>query len=110
MAKNNGVNVNVSVKELIDYNSMIGKPTINGIVVEGNHDNAYYGVINDRTYEHEQGISSDTWTITHNLGKHPSVTVVDSADNEVVGQVTYVDLNTLIITFTSKFSGKAYLN
>ena len=111
MATNkNGVNVNVSVKELIDYSAMVNKPTLNGKVLDGNHDNEYYGIINDRSYVHEQAVASNTWTITHNLGKKPSVTIVDSADTEVIGQVTYVDLNTIIVSFTTKFSGTAYLN
>jgi len=48
--------------------------------------------------------------ITHNLSKFPSVTVVDSGNNIVIGDITYNDLNTLTINFTASFSGKAYLN
>ncbi len=51
-----------------------------------------------------------TWTITHDLGKFPSVSVVDSANTQVVGEVDYIDNNSLTITFTAAFSGKAYLN
>jgi hypothetical protein len=49
-------------------------------------------------------------TITHNLGKYPSVTVVDSAGTWVVGGVTYVSLNVVQLTFSAPFSGTAYLN
>lgn len=66
--------------------------------------------IGDKSFTFTQSIPSDTWTIEHGLGKKPSVTVVDSADNVVVGNVQYIDLNSLEITFVGAFSGKAYLN
>lgn len=62
------------------------------------------------TFVFVQSAAASTWTITHNMGKKPSVTVVDSADNQVVGDVEYIDNNTLTVTFCGSFSGKAYLN
>lgn len=62
------------------------------------------------TYIFEQGIASDEWIIEHNLDKYPSVTVVDSADNTVIGYVTYDNENTITIKFNAAFKGKAYLN
>jgi hypothetical protein len=53
---------------------------------------------------------SATWQVTHNLGKKPSVVVVDTTENTVVGDIQYTSLNTLTITFVDSFSGKAYLN
>jgi len=53
---------------------------------------------------------SKTWTITHNLGRYPSVTIVDSGGSVVMGDVGYITNNQLKVTFTSAFSGKAYLN
>lgn len=64
----------------------------------------------DKTYTHNQGAASATWSITHNLNKMPAVTVVDSADNVVVGEIEYNDNNSVTITFSGPFSGKAYLN
>lgn len=54
--------------------------------------------------------ASATWTVTHNLGKFPSVTVVDSANTVVVGNVDYTNSLQLIITFNAAFSGCVYLN
>jgi hypothetical protein len=48
--------------------------------------------------------------ITHNLNTYPSVTVVDSSGAVVIGAVAYNNKNQIAITFTSAFSGKAYLN
>lgn len=64
----------------------------------------------EQTHSYEQLIASDTWTITHNLNRYPSVTVVDSGGNVVTGDVTYLDSNTVQIVFTGAFSGSVYLN
>lgn len=64
----------------------------------------------DLNYTHDQAIASAVWTITHNLGKNPSVTVVTSAGDEVEGTTHYIDSNTLEVTFSAPFGGKAYLN
>lgn len=61
-------------------------------------------------YIHEQGIASAVWTVQHNLDKYPSVTVVDSAENEIVAEVEYLDKNTVQITMTGASKGRAYLN
>jgi hypothetical protein len=60
------------------------------------------------SFVHTQGVASDSWTINHNLGYYPNVTVVDSAKREVVGDVEYINTNTIQITFSSAFSGEAY--
>lgn len=63
-----------------------------------------------QTYVHTQSQAADTWTIKHNLNKYPSVSVVDSANSIVVGEITYINKNELIVGFTGAFSGKAILN
>lgn len=64
----------------------------------------------DKTHVHSQGAASSTWNITHNLNKKPSVTVVNSSDEVVVGEIAYTNNNSLTINFSAGFSGKAYLN
>lgn len=64
----------------------------------------------DQNYLHTQSVASDEWSINHNLGKYPSVAVIDSAGSEVIGEVEYIDLNNLKIKFAGSFSGKATLN
>lgn len=54
--------------------------------------------------------SSTSVVIVHNLGKIPSVTVIDGSGNRVHGDIDYTDLNNLTITFNTAFSGVAYLN
>ncbi len=72
-------------------------------------------IIGDITYTHNQSSTSNTWVITHNLHRFPSVTVVDSANTIVQGTVVYNSNKQLTITFFSgssalAFQGKAYLN
>lgn len=62
------------------------------------------------TFVYEQGVASSEWEINHNLNKYPSVTVVDSAGNEVIAEVNYTSMNTCVVTMTAAFKGKAYLN
>ncbi len=62
------------------------------------------------SYLHDQGLVASTWTITHSLGKYPSCAVTDSGGTTIMGQVSYIDTNSLTITFVGAFSGKAYLN
>lgn len=62
------------------------------------------------TYIHRQDAASDTWNVAHNLNKYPSVSVIDSGDNVVYGDITYIDKNNLQIKFSAAFGGKAYLN
>lgn len=64
----------------------------------------------DLNYVYYQNTPSATWTIIHNLGKLPSVTVIDSGGDEVEGSVNFIDNNILIITYSAPFSGKATLN
>lgn len=64
----------------------------------------------DTHYMHIQSVASDTWVIDHNLGKYPSVSVVDSANDEVEGSVNHVDPMRVILVFSAPFSGKAFLN
>ena len=64
----------------------------------------------DKHYIHNQIKSSDVWTIQHNLDKYPSVIIVDSSNSVVIGDITFIDKNSIIVSFVAEFSGKAYLN
>lgn len=62
------------------------------------------------TFIFTQDVAAATWDITHNLGRWPSVTAVNSAGEQVLGGVEYLDENSLRVTFAGAFAGKAYLN
>jgi hypothetical protein len=66
--------------------------------------------IEDATYVYTQVTAAVTWNVVHNLGKYPSVMVVDSGNSVVIPDVRYFDVNSLSVTFGSATSGKAYMN
>jgi len=57
-----------------------------------------------------QASPASTWTIAHNLGYRPNISVVDSAGSQVEGNTVWTDNNNLTITFSGAFSGVAYLS
>ncbi|MBL6465410.1 MAG: hypothetical protein JNG49_03250 [Peptostreptococcus stomatis] len=67
-------------------------------------------IIIDISYRHDQINASNNWQIKHNLRKIPSVTIIDSGGNEVIGDVKHLSENELVINFTYEFSGSAILN
>lgn len=64
------------------------------------------------TFVFLQSQAANVWTVKHDLGKFPSVTIVDSqpTPQTVIGNITYNDLNTCTITFGTPFSGQAFCN
>ncbi|MHA2084024.1 MAG: hypothetical protein ACXABD_09740 [Candidatus Thorarchaeota archaeon] len=62
------------------------------------------------TYSECFEIAADSWVITHNLGRYPSVTVVDNNNKVVVGDIQYNNTNTITISFDKAFVGCAFLN
>jgi len=61
-------------------------------------------------YTHNQIVPSDEWVISHNLGKHPAIAIVDSSGALVHGDIQYNNTDVVTITFNGAFAGKAYLN
>ena len=86
----------------------------NGVISE----NAFYDFavftlssgLADKTFEFTQGVPAVTWNIQHNLGKFPSVSVVNNNNVVINGEITYIDNNNLTCNFSAAFAGKAYLN
>lgn len=64
----------------------------------------------DLNYVHYQSTPSEKWLINHNLGKYPSVSIVNSAGSVVVGDVVILDENNVEVSFSGSFSGRAYIN
>ncbi len=91
---------------MTDYNKLRNLPTLNGEVIKGDKTSFDYKL----AFVYEQAVAANVWEIAHNLNREPSVTVVDTANNVVVGYVTYIDKNNIVVTFNAAFKGKAYLN
>lgn len=66
--------------------------------------------LTSKTFVFEQGIVSNEWIIEHNLGKRPSIQLVDSSGREFEAVKDYISDNQVIIRLDSATSGYAYLN
>lgn len=60
-------------------------------------------------YTHVQSSASAVWTVSHNLGRNPVVTVINSVQEQVLADVDYVDGSHLTIMFNSPLGGTAYM-
>lgn len=94
-----------------NYNRLNNKPSINGVTLEGDKTSEDLGLdVADANYIHQQTEASDEWIIVHNLNKYPAVSIIDSAGDEVEGNVHYDSINQITITFIGAFKGTATLN
>lgn len=62
------------------------------------------------SYTFEQQSISSLWTINHNLGYKPHVTIQDYGKTTIEGEVQYIDVNNLTVGFATGVSGYAYLS
>ena len=62
------------------------------------------------TFIFTQAVAAAVWNVSHNLGKFPSVSVVNNNNVVINGEITYIDNNNLTCTFSAGFAGTAYLN
>ena len=84
--------------------------TVTATDIDGTTSAQIYDGNDDKHYLHTQGVPAREWEIHHNLNKYPSVTITDSAGNEVIGECEYRDTNNLVLIFAGEFAGKAFLN
>lgn len=61
------------------------------------------------TFRWEQAVPALVWNINHGLNSFPSVHVLDPANEELFGEVDYVDDDNVTITFSTPMAGVAYL-
>ena len=101
-----GDTVNINVPTQNGTSISLPQKSITNVTISGLRSTG----TSDANFEYQQTSSSSEWQINHNLNKKPSVTIVDTGDNVVVGEVQYIDNNNLTVSFNASFSGKAYLN
>jgi hypothetical protein len=66
---------------------------------------------NDKHYIHRQLVAESTWVVQHNLGKFPSISVIDSAGDEIEGGDVHHDSEIqATLRFSVSFSGTAICN
>lgn len=92
----------------VPNNVIINEDTANVVIVNQDAPNQVVVRLaanggNTRRHVHTQSVASDEWVINHTLGGKPSVTVVDSADTVVIGEVTYNSNSQVTVEFTAPF-------
>jgi hypothetical protein len=92
------------------HNVAITAPANNDVLAYDSSTTLWRSTKGALRYLHTQTVALDTWTVTHNLGYMPSITIIDSGGNEVEGNIVYTDVNSAVLTFTSEISGQAYLS
>jgi len=68
------------------------------------------GGTGDANYVFNQLSPAEIWTVAHNLGKWPAVTIVDDNDELIYADVEFVDNDSLTITFSTAVAGRAFIN
>ena len=68
------------------------------------------GTGGDTTFTQHFAAPSTLWTVIHNLGAQPAVTVVDLNGDVIGADVSFLDLNTVAVRFAMPFAGTALLN
>lgn len=61
------------------------------------------------TFRWEQAAPATVWAIQHGLNSFPDVSVLDTSNEQVFGEVDYVDDDNLTITFGAPQAGTAFL-
>lgn len=102
------------IQSVEDYNEDILLLSVDVLSSNGTITDSDVAVISHQIVEdkhHKTALmNGDIWQIEHNLNKYPSITVVDTANNVIYGEVNYNDFNNVTITFTSSVTGYAYFN
>ena len=68
--------------------------------------------VNHVKYVHTQSTISNDWTITHNLGYFPNVTILDNENPPriVEADIRYLNTSSVRIIMNTSMSGTAYLS
>lgn len=77
-----------------NYEALRNKPKINGHELIGDMTPAQLGITDDRHHTHKQAQAAKVWTVAHNLGKRPAVTVTLAAapSNPILVIITSIAL------------------
>lgn len=57
-------------------------------------------------YQHDQSVPSSIWTVNHNLGLRPQVSVLSSGGVSLLTEIVHTSLNQLLVYFDSPNIGQ----
>lgn len=110
--------INLSVNDILQYNGTHWvnipidsyKPDLEDYATKEYVDSKLENLDADKHYQTSINVPSKAWSIEHQLNKYPAVTVINNDNREVIGDIEYIDLNNIKITFSAEFSGKIICN
>ena len=76
----------------------------NPIPIKGDKGDSFTSTVYD------QEIPAYTWTIIHNKGYYPSITILNEDNKEVLTEIEHNNLNQVTIRFEMLFTGKVVVN
>ena len=88
---------------------IVVQPVVPTVVVSAPGPQGPSGAAGSVFYVHTQSVASAVWTINHNLNGNPTAVVLDSAGTQCEGTFSYPSGNQMVITFSSAFTGTAYV-
>ena len=58
-------------------------------------------------YQHTQSVSADTWTVNHNLNRHPNITLTSVGGKLMVADILHTSINQVLVYFDQPTTGLA---
>lgn len=117
VSNNNAVIYIESSKKIVAKHTAVGADA-DTVVRRGFYGEAHFSNIYNKTeidslvgssgYQHDQITPNAVWSISHNLGFYPDVSIKDSIGNEIFADVFHNSANQVTITFTGAETGRAY--
>jgi len=98
----------VKISELPAASALAGTELI-PVMQGGETRQAAVSALTTSPYIRHQLIPAAVWTIPHGMNRTPSVTVIDSTEAVVYGDIQHDSSHQLTISFSSAFAGTAYL-
>lgn len=65
------------------------------------------GVSSNASHEHTQSVASDVWTVNHNLGFRPAVSLLSVGGREMWAEVIHTSVNQFVAYFDAPTTGIA---
>ena len=81
-----------------------------GELVPEHHTFGVQLITGDLHYTHYQDTPEETWYVVHNLGKNPTISVVNSAGDVIYPDIKHTSVNTCELYFKSAMSGRVFCN
>lgn len=68
------------------------------------------GIAGGTVYTHVQSAAADVWTINHNLGRYPAITLLSPGLAEFIGEIVHTSINQAIAYLATPYTGIAHCN